>query len=92
MHKIVAKIKSTPRIKATISITHKIDACINSRLVINGAEPYTGEYTVTPKAREGTTLKTKDKVMAKDVNVLEIPYYDVSNESGTTIFIASEVN
>lgn len=62
------------------------------KIIAGGGVPYTGDYTVTPKAREGTTLKTKDKVMTKDVNVLEIPYFDVSNESGTTIYIASEVN
>lgn len=56
------------------------------------SSPYEGEYTVIPKARQSQSLPTKGKFLSKDINVLEIPYFDVSNESGTTIFIASEVN
>ena len=81
------------KITAEISTDKKISANISDVKIISGdSELYAGEYTVTPKANESTKLQTKDKLMADDVSILEIPYYDVSNESGTTIFIASEVN
>lgn len=51
-------------------------------------DPYEGPYEVTPTV-EGFTLPTKTKSMAKDLAVLEIPYAEVSNISGTTVVIAS---
>lgn len=55
------------------------------------ADYYEGEYVVTPKMFEGTVLPTKDKTMADDVTVLEVPFYEVTNESGgTTVYIATE--
>lgn len=54
-------------------------------------EYYRGEYIVTPKMFEGTVLPTKEKMMADDVTVLEVPYYEVTNETGgTTVYIATE--
>ena len=56
-----------------------------------GGELYEGEYDVTPKVTE-QMLRTKGKVLADDVRVKEIPYYDVSNTSGgSTIYIGNEV-
>ena len=53
---------------------------------------YEGEYTVTPKAFIEQTLETKNKSMASDVTVLEIPYSEVSNpEGGITVNIAYEL-
>lgn len=50
---------------------------------------YTGEYVVTPKAREDQILETKGKQMAENVTVKEIPVYRVSNNSGgQTVYIA----
>ena len=56
-----------------------------------GGVIYDGDYTVTPKAFESTTLPTAEKLMTDDVTVLEIPYYATSNVHGTTIYIADEV-
>ena len=54
------------------------------------ADPYTGDYTVTPKV-DGSILKTKDKYMTKDVTVHPIPIFNVSNTAGgTTVYIAKE--
>ena len=53
--------------------------------------PYTGDYTVTPLAHEQTVLKTKGRAMTDDVTVLKVPYYEVGNQSGDTVYIASEV-
>lgn len=48
---------------------------------------YTGEYVVTPKAFKLQTLPTTDKVLKQDVTVLEIPYMEVHNVTGTTVTI-----
>lgn len=53
---------------------------------------YTGDYTVIPKADEQTILATSGKLMAGDVTVTEVPYYETSNLSGgNTVYIAEEV-
>jgi hypothetical protein len=51
---------------------------------------YDGEYIVTPIPYDSQTLETKHKVMADDVTVLAIPYYETSNISGITIYIGGE--
>ena len=51
---------------------------------------YDGEYIVTPIPYDAQTLETKNKVMANDVTVLAIPYYETSNISGITIYIGGE--
>lgn len=52
---------------------------------------YRGEYIVTPKV-VSQSLETKNKVMSDDVTVLEIPYFETSNESGTTVYIADSLD
>lgn len=53
---------------------------------------YEGPYEVTPRAWQETVLETKDKAMADDVTVLEIPYYETGNVyNGLTVYIANEV-
>lgn len=68
----------------------EIDVDLDTAIQINDADPYEGDYTVTPKVAS-QMLGTKGKVMADDVTVLAIPYYDTSNPYGTTIYIGSEV-
>lgn len=58
-------------------------------ITIIGGEHYKGEYEVTPKAWEMQKLKTKEKIMEKDVTVFEIPYDETTNAYGTTVVIAS---
>ncbi len=54
--------------------------------------PYTGDYTVVPKAHSEQVLETAGKLMLDDVTVTKIPYYEVSNvKDGLTIYIAGEV-
>lgn len=55
------------------------------------ADTYTGEYIVIPKAHDEVILETKDKTMQDDVTVRKVPYYETSNQTGTTVYIASEV-
>ena len=52
---------------------------------------YQGEYVVIPKAETETILQTTGFKMLDDVTVRKIPYYETSNPSGTTVYIANEV-
>lgn len=52
---------------------------------------YSGDYAVTPKADESTTLPTAQKYMTQNVNVKKIPYYEVDNAAGgSTIYIGTD--
>lgn len=52
---------------------------------------YEGTYKVVPKVTE-QKLETRQKFLIEDVIVKEIPYFDVSNESGgSTVYIGNEV-
>lgn len=59
-------------------------------LVTTGGKPYEGAYEVTPTV-EGFTLPTARKVMSEDLTVKRIPYFEMDNTVGTTVFIGSEV-
>ena len=56
---------------------------------------YTGDSKpyedVTPQAKSAVILPTKDRLLSRDVNVKKIPYYETSNQTGVTVYIASEV-
>lgn len=55
------------------------------------AEPFDGEYTVTPKVTE-QIMATKNRLMLNDVTVKSIPFFNVSNTSGgNTVYIGNEV-
>lgn len=54
-------------------------------------EYYQGPYTVTPRAHNQTVLETDGLMMTDDVTVLEVPYFETSNTSGFTAYIANEV-
>lgn len=56
----------------------------------SGGDIYTGEYTVIPKVNDDQILETKEKLMADDVTVFAIPYYETSNVSGITVYIGGE--
>ena len=53
--------------------------------------PYSGNYEVTPKSYE-QSLDTNDKYMTDDVIIKQIPYYETSNDYGTTCYIAGDIN
>ena len=55
-------------------------------------ELYQGPYEVTPKAYEAQVLQTINKTLQNNVTVFKVPYYEVSNLSGKTVYIAEEVN
>lgn len=64
--------------------------CIGSIDYGGDALLYTGDYTVTPKT-QSQVLDTANKKLLQDVTVKAVPYYETSNQQGTTIYIASEV-
>ena len=54
------------------------------------ADIYDGTYVVTPRPFE-QVLPTQDKLMADDVTVKQIPYFETSNVQGTTVYIGSDI-
>lgn len=63
-----------------------------AKVVYTGdGKPYEGVYDVTPQAKSAVILPTKDRLLSRDVNVKKIPYYETSNQTGVTVYIASEV-
>ena len=53
---------------------------------------YEGEYEVTPRAHDPVILATRNKMMAEDVTVKKVPYYETSNLfDGKTAYIAEEL-
>lgn len=69
-----------------------LSASVSGDLIIKRtADFYHGSYEVTPKAYTEQVLETAQKLMAHDVTVFQVPYYETSNVSGTTVYIAKEV-
>lgn len=57
----------------------------------SSASVYTGAYEVTPSASDEQVLSTTNKLLTQDVTVHTVPYYETSNLTGETVYIASEV-
>lgn len=57
----------------------------------SGADVYEGDYVVTPSAHRDIILETTNKLMEDDVTVVQIPYYETSNVTGYTVYIADSV-
>ena len=75
---------------ASIKGEHMRAVKADTAIVYYNADPYTGEYVVTPKVDQ-QTMPTRNKQMLDDVTVRSIPYYETSNASGTTVYIAAEL-
>ena len=58
----------------------------------SSTELYTGEYNVVPKAAEEQKLPCAGKKMLKDVDIKAIPFFETANATGTTVYIAAEVD
>ena len=95
---VMAKVSLDGEIKSKAVIVGDISSnCIIGDVEIGkvvieqyGVDEYEGEYSVTPSG-EIQILETSNKRMANDVEVKAIPYYDVSNEYGRTIYIGGEI-
>lgn len=53
-------------------------------------DTYDGSYVVIPMVDTEQTLLTANKIMADDVTVRAIPYYETSNQYGKTIYIGED--
>lgn len=72
----------------------RVSASIGRAVVVIHDEipAYDGSYVVTP-SHAAQVLETKDKRMLDDVIVNWIPYWEVPNEHGVTVYIGgSEEN
>ena len=62
----------------------------NGIVKVDGStDPFLGEYEVTPKV-DAQTMPCAGKKMLKDVDIKAIPFFETSNEAGTTVYIAAE--
>lgn len=81
---------------AELGETNDLSASIDDITVVIGGgggdlPAYTGAYDVVPKVTQ-QTLPTANKRMTRDVTVMKIPYYEVSNEEdGQTVYIGKEI-
>ena len=73
--------------------TANITGTIGNGIVkVDGStDPFLGEYEVTPKV-DAQTMPCAGKKMLKDVDIKAIPFFETSNEAGTTVYIAAEVD
>ncbi len=53
---------------------------------------YDGKYNITPLAYNEQVLMTANKLLKKNIIVDKVPYTETHNESGTTVYIAKEVD
>ena len=73
------------------SLEIEVDVEIGTLIGDEHKPRYEGPYEVMPSTRDDVVLETKKKRMTDDVTVFKIPYFETSNESGYTVYIASEV-
>ena len=60
--------------------------------VTQECEAYIGNYKVVPQAFNEQVLLTAHKVLAEDVTISKVPYWETGNTSnGMTAYIAKEV-
>lgn len=70
-------------------ITQTMDGEFGKFMAFGGTgTPYTGEYVVIPRSFE-QSLETAQRYLLEDVTVRKIPYFETSNESGTTVYIGT---
>lgn len=55
-------------------------------------EVYEGDYKVVPQAFNTQTLETANKLLKENIVVAEVPFFETSNETGLTVYIAREVD
>ena len=92
---IIGDVKSNASIQGFVSISPislSADVSLGKLKIIHSDLPdYEGSYEVTPSVDE-QTLSTKNTTMRDDVEIHKIPYYDVANQYGRTIYIGSDIN
>lgn len=75
-------------VTAQIPESIQADAQLVTRLRHGDYDDYSGAYEVTPMADTEQVLATRNKHMTDDVTVHKVPYYETTNDHGTTVYIA----
>lgn len=85
------------RLKGILSVSGQLSCSLSSspivgELTIAGNVPaYQGDYVVTPRPFDDQVLECKGLMMAENVLVSRVPYWETSNQQdGLTVFIADE--
>lgn len=84
-----AAVQSTARLYGSVQGTMRLYGTLQIPKLIGG-DPYSGSYSVVPKVYSSVTLDTKYKALSDDIKVLQIPQFEVSNESGGKTLILGE--
>ena len=96
---LLAELTKTDTLNAELTVSGILSAELTGAATLSAAltlassadfEIYGGPYTVTPMVK-GQTLKTASKLMKDNVKVLSVPYWETSNPTGNTAYIAAEV-
>lgn len=92
MEKLTGRLSPMPTLNGNLSIESELHGSltVGDIHMDGGYDFYSGEYEVLPKANENTILPTKNKILEENVIVLDIPYYEVSNVDGITIYIGKD--
>jgi hypothetical protein len=85
MDKLTGTIQGVGGITGSLSASGGMSGSISMPEVVPLA-PYEGEYVVIPQVGE-QVMPTVGKRMVDNVTVTGIPYYQVSNLSGLTVYI-----
>lgn len=86
-----ATFRENNRFGASFTESDGFNADFSAVVVASDLPTYGGAYEVTPSAHESQTLETAGHIMENDVTVKIIPFFQTSNVSGDTVYIASEV-
>lgn len=81
--KFDSEIISCGELSGVVVTQHVLSGTVS---ILKDRSTYSGPYRVTPSGNE-QKLYTSEKVMAEDVTVESIPYFEVSNTSGGTTAI-----
>lgn len=73
----------------TSPVIYEVEALTETVIKREAVTDYDGPYTAVP-GTEPVTLKTRDRYLTKDITVFQIPYWETSNTSGTTVFIGGK--
>lgn len=82
---ISAPVKMTGEIKQVGTLKGSIEM----PSVVMPYRLYEGEYEVIPEV-ESQTMSTANTIMREDVIIQAIPYFEVSNLKGKTVYIGGE--
>ncbi len=63
-----------------------LDISFGEIQTVQNDDLYDGAYAVTPLSTE-QTLETTGKTMREDLTIRAIPFFETSNETGTTVYI-----